>query len=88
MAPEKKRGISINLERLSRYTALEMGKSCTCFNLRQPQDVSREYRITLEPFAKVPVGHSVGRRNPGFSGIFGPRLSPGCRSGRVLQDAP
>ena len=35
MALEKKRDISTNLERLPRDTALEMGKSCTCFNLRR-----------------------------------------------------
>jgi DNA-binding MarR family transcriptional regulator len=35
MAPEKKRDISANLETLPLDTALEMGRSCTCFNLRK-----------------------------------------------------
>jgi len=35
MAAQEKRDLSANLETLPLDTALEMGKSCTCFNLRK-----------------------------------------------------
>lgn len=50
MDPEKKRDISTNLERLQLDTALEMGKSCTCFNLRKAtRRVTSFYDSGLKP---------------------------------------
>lgn len=50
MASEKRREISTNLERLPLETALEMGKSCTCFNLRKAtRRVTSFYDAALKP---------------------------------------
>lgn len=50
MAPQKKRDLSANLETLPLDTALEMGKSCTCFNLRKAtRRVTSFYDAALKP---------------------------------------
>jgi DNA-binding MarR family transcriptional regulator len=50
MAPEKKRDIPANLETLPLDTAVEMGKSCTCFNLRKAtRRVTSFYDAALKP---------------------------------------
>jgi DNA-binding MarR family transcriptional regulator len=47
---EKKRDLSANLETLPLDTALEMGKSCTCFNLRKAaRRVTNFYDAALKP---------------------------------------
>lgn len=47
---EKKRDLSANLETLPLDTALEMGKSCTCFNLRKAtRRVTSSYDAALKP---------------------------------------
>jgi hypothetical protein len=50
MAPQEKRDLSANLETLPLDTALEMGKSCTCFNLRKAtRRVTSFYDAALKP---------------------------------------
>jgi DNA-binding MarR family transcriptional regulator len=50
MAPQKKRDILTNLETFPLDTALEMGKSCTCFNLRKAtRRVTSFYDAALKP---------------------------------------
>ena len=50
MASEKRREESANLERLPLDTALEIGKSCTCFNLRKAtRRVTSFYDAALKP---------------------------------------
>jgi hypothetical protein len=50
MPSEQKRDISTNLETLPLDTALEMGKSCTCFNLRKAtRRVTSFYDAALKP---------------------------------------
>jgi DNA-binding MarR family transcriptional regulator len=50
MAIEKKRDISPNVDRLPLDIALEMGKSCTCFNLRKAtRRVTSFYDAALKP---------------------------------------
>ena len=50
MAPEKKSEVLPNLERLPLDTALEMGKNCTCFNLRKAaRRVTSFYDAALKP---------------------------------------
>ncbi|HTY21569.1 MAG TPA: MarR family winged helix-turn-helix transcriptional regulator [Desulfomonilaceae bacterium] len=50
MPTEKKREISANVETLPLDTALEMGKSCTCFNLRKAtRRVTSFYDAALKP---------------------------------------
>ncbi len=50
MAIEKKRDISPSVDRLPLDIALEMGKSCTCFNLRKAtRRVTSFYDAALKP---------------------------------------
>jgi len=50
MAPQEKRDLSANLETLPLDTALEIGKSCTCFNLRKAtRRVTSFYDAALKP---------------------------------------
>jgi DNA-binding MarR family transcriptional regulator len=50
MPSEQKRDISTNMEMLPLDTALEMGKSCTCFNLRKAtRRVTSFYDAALKP---------------------------------------
>ncbi|MGB6067782.1 MAG: MarR family winged helix-turn-helix transcriptional regulator [Desulfomonilaceae bacterium] len=50
MDPEKKREVSANLEVLPLDTALDIGKSCTCFNLRKAtRRVTSFYDAALKP---------------------------------------
>jgi DNA-binding MarR family transcriptional regulator len=50
MASQKKRQLSANLEILPLSSALDMGKSCTCFNLRKvTRRVTSFYDAALKP---------------------------------------
>jgi len=50
MAAQEKRDLSANLETLPLDTALEMGKSCTCFNLRKAaRRITSFYDAALKP---------------------------------------
>lgn len=50
MAPQEKRNLSANLETFPLDTALEMGKSCMCFNLRKAtRRVTSFYDAALKP---------------------------------------
>jgi DNA-binding MarR family transcriptional regulator len=50
MPPDKERGISADLEMLPLDVALDMGKCCTCFNLRKAaRRVTSIYDAALKP---------------------------------------